>query len=149
MQATVVGSRAREVVKKFPPTRENFAKAVDNLNTRLGSEELLVQVYVRKLLKLLLSVQSNQKLSPTFLYYKLEFYLRALENLGVTTDKCTSILYPMFESCFDEEFLNYWNRSPASSSANDSKERLERLMLFLKGEVKGEERISLAMSGFC
>ncbi|GBN07538.1 hypothetical protein AVEN_252908-1 [Araneus ventricosus] len=51
--------------------------------------------------------------------------------------------------CFDEEFLNYWNRSPASSSANDSKERLESLVLFLKGEVKGEERISLAMSGFC
>ncbi|GBL87128.1 hypothetical protein AVEN_252892-1 [Araneus ventricosus] len=55
----------------------------------------------------------------------------------------------MVESCFDEEFLNYWNRSPASSSANDSKEQLESLVLFLKGEVKGEDRISLAMSGFC
>ncbi|GBO33588.1 hypothetical protein AVEN_230191-1 [Araneus ventricosus] len=54
----------------------------------------------------------------------------------------------MVESCFDEEFLKAWNRSPTSSSANDSKERLENLMLFLKSEVEGEERISVAMSGF-
>ncbi|GBN14032.1 hypothetical protein AVEN_249372-1 [Araneus ventricosus] len=54
----------------------------------------------------------------------------------------------MVESCFDEEFLKAWNTSPASSSANDAKERLENLMLFLKGEVGGDERISLAMSGF-
>ncbi|GBN42229.1 hypothetical protein AVEN_147914-1 [Araneus ventricosus] len=54
----------------------------------------------------------------------------------------------MVKSCFDEEFLKAWNRSPTSSSANDAKERLENLMLFLKGEVEGEERISLAMSDF-
>ncbi|GBO14830.1 hypothetical protein AVEN_264051-1 [Araneus ventricosus] len=54
----------------------------------------------------------------------------------------------MVESCFEEEFLKAWNRIPTSSSANDAKERLENLMLFLKGEVEGDERISLAMSGF-
>ncbi|GBM78420.1 hypothetical protein AVEN_2948-1 [Araneus ventricosus] len=54
----------------------------------------------------------------------------------------------MVESCFDEEFLKAWNRCPASSSANDAKTRLENLILFLKGEVEGEERISSAMSGF-
>ncbi|GBL72249.1 hypothetical protein AVEN_115216-1 [Araneus ventricosus] len=54
----------------------------------------------------------------------------------------------MDESCFDEEFLKAWNTSPASSSTNDAKEWLENLMLFLKGEVEGEERISLVMSGF-
>ncbi|GBL72837.1 hypothetical protein AVEN_39305-1 [Araneus ventricosus] len=148
VQATVVGSRAREVVESFPPTGENYAKAVDSLKARFGREDLLVEVYVRELLKLIISVQSNQKLAPTFLYDKLESYLRALETLGVTTDKCASILYPMVESCFDEEFLKAWNRSPTSSSANDAKEWLENLMLFLKGEVEGEERIFLAMSGF-
>ncbi|GBN96939.1 hypothetical protein AVEN_232744-1 [Araneus ventricosus] len=148
VEATVVGSRAREVVESFPPTGENYVKAVDSLKARFGREDLSVEVYVRELLKLIISVQSNQKLAPTFLYDKLESYLRALETLGVTTDKCASILYPMVESCFDEEFLKAWNRSPTSSSANDAKERLENLMLFLKGEVEGEERISLAMSGF-
>ncbi|GBN40527.1 hypothetical protein AVEN_120918-1 [Araneus ventricosus] len=148
VQTTVVGSRAREVVESFLPTGENYAKAVDSLKARFGREDLLVEVYVRELLKLIISVHSNQKLAPTFLYDKLESYLRALETLGVTTDKCASILYPMVESCFDEEFLKAWNRSPTSSSANDAKERLENLMLFIKGEVEGEERISLAMSGF-
>ncbi|GBO10556.1 hypothetical protein AVEN_190259-1, partial [Araneus ventricosus] len=148
VQAIVVCSRAREVVETFPPTGENYAKAVDSLKARFGRGDRLVEVYVRELLKIIIFVQSNQRLSPTFLYDKLESYLRALETLGVTTDKCASILYSMVESCFDEEFLKAWNRSPASSSANDAKERLENLMLFLKDEVEAEERISLAMSGF-
>ncbi|GBN27315.1 hypothetical protein AVEN_190516-1 [Araneus ventricosus] len=148
VQATVVGSRAREVVESFPPTGENYAKAVDSLKARFGREDLLVEVYVRELLKLIFSVQSNQKLAPTFLYDKLESYLRSFETLGVTTDKRASILYPMIESCFDEEFLKAWNRSPTSSSVNDAKERLENLMLFLKAVVEGEERLSLAKSVF-
>ncbi|GBN01823.1 hypothetical protein AVEN_204961-1 [Araneus ventricosus] len=143
VHATVNGSRAREVVESFPPTEENYTKAVDSLKAHFVREDLLVEAYVRDLLKLIIFVQSNQKLAPTFLYDKLESYLRALETLGVTTDKCASILYPMVESCFDEEFLKAWNRSRTSSSANDVKERL-----FLKGEAEGEERISLAMSGF-
>ncbi|GBM53341.1 hypothetical protein AVEN_165020-1 [Araneus ventricosus] len=51
-------------------------------------------------------------------------------------------------SCFDEEFLKSSNRSPASSSSNGAKERLENLMFLLKNEVYGEERISFVMSGF-
>ncbi|GBM79102.1 hypothetical protein AVEN_177416-1 [Araneus ventricosus] len=148
VKTTVVGSRAREVVKSFSPTGENYAKAADSLKACFGIEDLLVEVYVRELLKLIISVQSNQKLAPTFLYDKLESYLRALETFGVTTDKCASILHPMVESCFDEEFLKAWKRSSTSSSANGSKERLANLMLFLKDKVEGEERISMAMSGF-
>ncbi|GBM32995.1 hypothetical protein AVEN_263489-1 [Araneus ventricosus] len=148
VQAAVVGSRAREVVESFPPTGEYYEMPVDSSKARFGREDLLVEVHVRELIKLIISVQSNQKLSPTFLYDKLESYLRALETLGVTTDKCASILYSMVESCSDEEFLKTSNRSPASSSANDAKYRLENLMLFFKGEVEGGKRISLAMSGF-
>ncbi|GBO38662.1 hypothetical protein AVEN_166485-1, partial [Araneus ventricosus] len=59
VQATVVGSRAREVVESFPPTGENYVKAVDSLKARFGREDLLVEVYVRELLKLIISVQSN------------------------------------------------------------------------------------------
>ncbi|GBO14559.1 hypothetical protein AVEN_211490-1 [Araneus ventricosus] len=105
VQVTVVGSRAREVVESFPPTGENYAKAVDSLKDRFGREDLLVEVYVRELLKLIISVQTNQKLSPIFLYDKLESYLRALETLGVTTDKCASILYPMSNHVLTRNFL--------------------------------------------
>ncbi|GFW78124.1 uncharacterized protein TNCV_135941 [Trichonephila clavipes] len=82
------------------------------------------------------------------LYDELESYLRALETLGVTTEKCASILYPMVESCFQEDFLKAWNRSATSAASTDAKERLTNLMTFLKAETEGEERINLAMAGF-
>ncbi|XP_071037824.1 uncharacterized protein, partial [Parasteatoda tepidariorum] len=36
IQATTVGSRAREVVESFPPTAANYTKAVDSLKARFG-----------------------------------------------------------------------------------------------------------------
>ncbi|GFX95265.1 uncharacterized protein TNCV_848561 [Trichonephila clavipes] len=84
----------------------------------------------------------------TSLYDKLESYLRALDTLGVTTEKCASILYLMVESCFQEDFLKTWNRSATSAASTDAKERLTNLMTFLKAETEGEERINLAMAGF-
>ncbi|GBM52320.1 hypothetical protein AVEN_126398-1 [Araneus ventricosus] len=36
VQVTVVGSRGREVAESFPPTGENYAKAVDSLKARFG-----------------------------------------------------------------------------------------------------------------
>ncbi|GBM84623.1 hypothetical protein AVEN_226657-1 [Araneus ventricosus] len=148
VQATVSGSRAREVVESFPPTGANYGKAVESLKARFGKQDLLVEVYVRELLKLIISVQRNEKFSMTSLYDKLESYLRVLETLGVTTDKCVSILYTMVESCFPEEFLGAWNRCPSSSSSVDATERLTNLMNFFRTEVEGEERINLAMTGF-
>ena len=65
----------------------------------------MVEVYVRELYKLIVAEHTKEKFSLTSLYDKFEFYLRALETLGVTTDKCTSILYPTIESCFPAEFL--------------------------------------------
>ncbi|GIX74696.1 endonuclease [Caerostris extrusa] len=72
----------------------------------------------------------------------------ALETLGVTTDKCGSILYPMVESFFSDDFLKAWNRNNTSGAPTEAKERLNNLMPFLKTEVEGEERIYLAMKGF-
>ncbi|GBM45481.1 hypothetical protein AVEN_210216-1 [Araneus ventricosus] len=143
VQVTVVGSRAKEEVESFPPTVENYTKAVDSLKARFGREDLLVEVHVRELLKLIISLQSNQKLSPTFLYDKLESYLRALETPGVTADKCASILYPMVESCFTRNFLKL-----GIGVLPPVLQMMENLMFFLKSEVEGEEIISLAMSDF-
>ncbi|GFY13594.1 uncharacterized protein TNCV_4959641 [Trichonephila clavipes] len=84
----------------------------------------------------------------TSLYDKFESYLRALETLGVTTEKCASILYPIVESCFQEDFLKAWNSSATSASLTDAKERLTNLMTFLKAETEGEEIINLAKAGF-
>ncbi|GFV20468.1 uncharacterized protein TNCV_4142291 [Trichonephila clavipes] len=96
----------------------------------------------------ILVTAKQEKISITSLYDKLETYLRALETLGVTTEKCASILYPMVESCYQEDFLKAWNRSATSAASTDAKERLTNLMTFLKTETEGEERINLAMAGF-
>lgn len=148
IQATVAGSRAREVVDSFPPTGANYAKVIESLKARYGRDDLLVEVYVRELLKLIIVAHTKENFSLTSLYDKLESYLRALETLGVTTDKCASILYPMVESCFPAEFLKAWNRSNIVSTSSDAKERLDNLMQFLKCEVEGDERINLAVAGF-
>ncbi|UYV78590.1 hypothetical protein LAZ67_16002083 [Cordylochernes scorpioides] len=48
--------------------------------------------------------------------------------LGVTTDKCADILYPVVESCLPEDVLISWQ--PSSEP-----EDLESLMIFLRREV--------------
>ncbi|GFV92827.1 uncharacterized protein TNCV_1346781 [Trichonephila clavipes] len=78
VQTTVNGSHAREVVESFPATAANYAKVVDSLKARFGRDDLLVEVYVRELLKLIILVQKQEKISMTSLYDKLESYLRAL-----------------------------------------------------------------------
>ncbi|GBN56373.1 hypothetical protein AVEN_183202-1 [Araneus ventricosus] len=90
----------------------------------------------------------NEVQRSTSCFGDLAAFKGALETLGITTDKCESILYPMVESCFPEEFLRAWDRCPISSSSVDAKERLTNLMNFFKTEVEGEERINLAMAGF-
>ncbi|GFW71992.1 uncharacterized protein TNCV_4788801 [Trichonephila clavipes] len=46
VQATVSGSRAREIVESFPPTGANYQKAIESLQSRFGREDILVEVYV-------------------------------------------------------------------------------------------------------
>jgi hypothetical protein len=46
IQATASGIRAREIVDSFPPTAENYAKAINSLKSRFGREELLIEFYV-------------------------------------------------------------------------------------------------------
>ncbi|GIX84445.1 endonuclease [Caerostris darwini] len=45
IQATIVGSSAREVVESFPPTGSNYRKAVESLKSRFGKDDLLVESF--------------------------------------------------------------------------------------------------------
>lgn len=158
LQTMVPKSRAYEVVKSFPPTAENYPKVLEELKNRFGRDGLLVQVYVRELLSLVLK---NSELGPTVsltqFYDKLECQLRALESLGVTTEKCACILLPLVESCLTEDLLRTWQRHIASHSetyheVNESTSLEERTLMqlrkFIKCEVESEERITLAKSGY-
>ncbi|KAJ8909413.1 hypothetical protein NQ315_017032 [Exocentrus adspersus] len=165
IQATTSGSRARRLVESFPAMAENYGKIVDSMHARFGREDLLIEVYVRELLKLILSnAAAPNKVEISVLYDKIETQLRALDTLGVTSEKCSAMLYPLIESCLPQDLLRVWQRStPASealkrtssqtsvASAVDEvklESRLQGLMNFLKAEVENEQRICLAAEGF-
>jgi hypothetical protein len=154
IQATASGTRARELVYSFPPTSENYAKAIDSLKSRFGREELLIEFYVRELLGLMIKSATETKNNVnTAQLYKLESYLRALESIGMTTDKYATMLFPMIESCILEELLRVWLRIPAVANIvepqnNAYSDKLKQLLSFFRNEVEREERISLAKAGF-
>jgi hypothetical protein len=112
LQATLPNTRAREVVESFPPIASNYNKAIECLKAHFGREDLLVEFYVRELLKLTMAMNSKEgKVTLSSLYDRTETQLRALETLGVATDKYAAMLFPLVESCLSEEFLRAWQRS--------------------------------------
>ncbi len=150
IQATVSESIARDVVSSFPPTAENYEKAIDHLKTRFGNKKVLVEVYVRDLLKLMLTKsEGKQKLPLASLYDKLATQLNALESLGVTTDDCAAILYPLVESAISEETLVTWERirRHRDFNAHGDHDQLKELMKFLKSEVESGVRVTMAKRG--
>lgn len=149
LQAIEPNTRAYDLVISFPPTGSNYGKVIDSLKSRFGKEDLLVEVYVRELLKLVLQnvLDKQSKMSLQSLYDKLESHLRAIDSLGVTTEKCAAMLFPLVESCMPEDLLRAWQRSTLHTG-DEPKSRLENLMRFMRSEVEGEQRIGLAMSSF-
>ncbi|XP_025155125.1 uncharacterized protein LOC112588673 [Harpegnathos saltator] len=151
LQSTTKDSRAYEIVNSFPPTAENYEKAIQSLKSRFGKKDLLIEFYVRELLKLVLS--KNKNVSLTTIYDKLETHLRALESLDVTTEMCAAMLFPLVESSLPEEVLRTWQRTATISAdvptvSITAKDRLTHLMTFLGKEVESEERIHMAKTCF-
>ena len=107
LQSIESGSRVYDLVNSFPPTRENYPKAIESLKNRFGKDELQVELYVRELLGLVFHNASSgqEKLNLATLYDKLETHMRALETLGVTSKKCAAILFPLVESSIPKETL--------------------------------------------
>jgi len=98
LQATTPKTRTRKVVENFPAIGSNYSKAMECLKARFEREELLVEFYVRELLKLTLVMNSREgKVMLSSLYDRIETQLRALETLGVATDKYAAMLFPLVE----------------------------------------------------
>ncbi|GBO00251.1 hypothetical protein AVEN_145243-1, partial [Araneus ventricosus] len=157
IQAITPGTRAASLIESFPPMAQNYPKAIELLKERFGREDLLVQVYVRELLKMVMkNAASERKCADlTTLYDQLKSHLRALDTLGRSKEKFADFLSPLVESCLPEDVLKAWERHRTSSILNNdaelpenSQRSLENLMDFLRQEVNGEEMISLARSGF-
>jgi len=150
VQAMVKDSRASELINSFPPTAENYDKAIDSLKARFGKNELLIELYIRELFKLVLNntAKVEGKMPIGSLYDKLETHLRALESLNVTSEMCAAMLYPLVESALPEDLLRAWQRNSTALGIIEARNRLTQLMSFLQTEVVAEERIAMAVHGF-
>ncbi|GFY71317.1 DUF5641 domain-containing protein [Trichonephila inaurata madagascariensis] len=82
------------------------------------------------------------------LYDQLESKIKALESLGRTQVKYGDLLSPLVESCLPEEILIAWERFRNLNEATDGKHSQEQLLSFLNKEVRGEQLIEFARSGF-
>ena len=130
-------SKASELVNSFPPTGANYAKVILSLKNRFGREDIVVEFYVRELLGLVIqnAASGNEKSTLGTIYDKLASSMRALETLGVTTDKCTAMLLPLVESALPEEVLHAWQRSgqrigvEANGENSDTKDQLSGLQV--------------------
>lgn len=54
--------------------------------------------------------------------------IRALETLGVITDKCAAMVFPLIESCLPEELIRVWtlDYSETAESGNSLKGAFEQ-----------------------
>ncbi|UYV67640.1 hypothetical protein LAZ67_5001433 [Cordylochernes scorpioides] len=155
VQSMKAGTRADRLVKSYPLIPENYPKVVKALKDRFGDSNILTEVYVRQLLKLVINNVRRKNLSLEGMYDQLESHLRSLESLGVTVRQNACFLYPMVESSLPEDLLRIWQRSALAGYGGDELElpitidqRLERLLEFLRREVKGEQRLEYMREGF-
>ena len=66
----------------FPPVGSNYSKAMECLKARFGCEELVVQFYVRELLKLALVMNSKEgRVTHSSLYDRIET-IKSSRNAG-------------------------------------------------------------------
>ncbi|UYV82572.1 hypothetical protein LAZ67_22000012 [Cordylochernes scorpioides] len=155
VQSMKAGTRADRLVRSYPLIPENYPKVVKALKDRFGDSNILTEVYVRQLLKLVINNVRRKNLSLEGMYDQLESHLRSLESLGVTVRQNACFLYPMVESSLPEDLLRIWQRSALAGYGGDERElpitidqRLERLLEFLRREVKGEQRLEYMREGF-
>ncbi|GFX81511.1 integrase catalytic domain-containing protein [Trichonephila clavipes] len=142
VQSTKIKSEARELIESFPITNENYPLAIESLVERYGRNELLIDFYVRELLKLVLNNATKKKQdSLSGLYNKLSTQLRALSSLGITTEQCGIILYPLVESALPTHILRSFERQRKNETAT-----LDSIVSFLKSEMQSEEKIKLSRS---
>ncbi|UYV65304.1 hypothetical protein LAZ67_3003885 [Cordylochernes scorpioides] len=139
----IKGSVSEEIVSSFPNSAANYPLAISTLKERFGREDMLVEVYVRDLIAITLENAHGRNTTPfSTVYVRLSSQLRALGSLGVTTDKCAAILYPMVESALPEDLFVAWERTrhhhkpDEDGKHNSSEALLEKLMEFLKHEHK-------------
>ncbi|GFR22613.1 DUF1758 domain-containing protein [Trichonephila clavata] len=140
--------KAFDFVQSYHVSKGEYKTVIKNLKTRFADDKMLIELYVRELLKLILNQSHN--MSFTDLVDQLDTYLRCLENLGVTKEKYACMLYPLVEASIPEQILIAWERERNSISRNSTANThdLDLLIQFLRSEVVSAERLRIAKA-FC
>ncbi|UYV80734.1 hypothetical protein LAZ67_19001563, partial [Cordylochernes scorpioides] len=129
------------------------------LKDRFGDKNLLIEHYIRRLLKLVVSNARKENLPLDEIYDDLTAHLKNLESLGVNTEMAGVFLYPLVESSLPLDIIQVWQSNPAvgygikeegaeNGDKSDASGRLQALMDFLRDEVKGAERMAFAKENF-
>jgi hypothetical protein len=157
-QCMVPGSRAEELVNSYPRSAANYSHVVKALQEEFGDKEILADIYVRKLLELMVKSRDS-KMDVATLYHSLLSHLRNLETLGVNKeeeeeatcdcgksvkfkvrDSGALFLFPLVESSLSEETLNRWQQSPiyeiVEGGGQTPDQKLKGLISFLEKEKK-------------
>ncbi|UYV62944.1 hypothetical protein LAZ67_2002570, partial [Cordylochernes scorpioides] len=113
LQAVVEGSRAQRLVCSYPITEVNYPKAIQALKDRFGDKNLLIEHYIRRLLKLVVSNARKENLPLDEIYDDLTAHIKNLESLGVNTEMAGVFLYPLVESSLPLDIIQVWQRNPA------------------------------------
>lgn len=80
----VFNLKPRQILDSFPPTTENYPKAISYLREQFSQENILIQVYIRDSIHLVIN---DPKLDLSTLYDELQTKLCRLESLGLMKDK--------------------------------------------------------------
>lgn len=153
LMALEEGTEEYDIVSGFPQTDENYQDAVNALKRRFGNEDMLLQVYIRELLKLVISnVNNKEKLPLPTLFIKVDSHLRALKTLNLAAADPASWLFPLVESCLPDDVLINWQRGLQgkldTSLEEPTKTRLDLLMEYLGKEVDIRQRLGIVREGF-
>lgn len=115
---------------------------------RYGQDDLLLQVYIRELLKLVISNMNSKEMVPfKKLFLKLDFHLRALKSLDLEKADPATWLLPLVESSLPEDILYSWQRSLMSSydgsKGDPPRTRLDILLECMGKEVQILQRLEI------
>ncbi|UYV82210.1 hypothetical protein LAZ67_21001340 [Cordylochernes scorpioides] len=126
IQAVVEGSRAQRLVCSYPITEDNYPKVIQALKDRFGDKNLLIEHYIRRLLKLVVSNARKENIPLDDIYDDLTAHLKNLESLG----RNPAVGYGIKE------------KGAGNGDKSDAGGRLQALMDFLRDELNEGYRFS-------
>ncbi|KAL0146815.1 hypothetical protein M9458_057754 [Cirrhinus mrigala] len=117
-------------------TDRNYDHAIDLLQNRFGSKDLLINVHMTKLLNLCPVKKSHDVTALRQLYDECEVHIRSLQSLGVASEAYGSLLCPVLLQMIPDNIALQYSRH--RETRNEWK--VSEVMEFLQKEILSRER---------